>query len=111
MPCLNVIDIGDTKKAAQLFRRDLHRARAFSFARRGLREGCRKRSVESHVALDFLHGLMNMSETPTSLGTWFWRLRPREGAHSPCGPIWARSAMSAAFSRRAYTTSPAVLFS
>jgi len=61
MPSLYIIHIGDTKNAAQLFRRDFHRARAFSFAGRRLRESSRKRRVEGHVAFDFLHRLVNVA--------------------------------------------------
>src|SRR6266403_1353052 len=61
MPSLHVIDIGYAKHTAQLVGGNLHRSRAFSLARRGLGEGCRECGVKSHIAFNFLHGLVNVS--------------------------------------------------
>src|SRR5260370_26715484 len=57
---LYVIDISDAKNAAQLFGWNLHRPRALSLSGRGLGEGRGKCGVESHIAFDFLHGLVNV---------------------------------------------------
>src|SRR5437588_5641479 len=60
MPSLHVIDIGDAKNITELVCWDFHRPRAFGCARRRLRESSRKRSVEGHITLDFLHCLVDM---------------------------------------------------
>ena len=57
---LHVIHIGNSKHIAQLLRRDFQRSWAFRGARRGLGKGGRKGRVKPHIALDLLHGLMNM---------------------------------------------------
>ena len=52
---------GDAENAAQLLCWDLHRAGTFGLAGRGLRERGRAGGVESHIAFNLLHGLVNVS--------------------------------------------------
>src|SRR4051812_44467613 len=56
-----VADRSKAEIAAQLFRRDRHRARFGCGAGRGLRKGSGTGGVKGDVALDLLHGLMDVT--------------------------------------------------
>src|ERR1051326_2693159 len=57
----NVVHVAYTEEAAQLLGRNLHRSWGRRLARLGLRERRRSSGMESDVALNFLHGLVNVS--------------------------------------------------
>src|SRR5207249_8725443 len=57
----NVVHIGHSQQASQLFRRNLHWTRRRRRTRMRLREGGRGGRVESDIAFYLLHGLMNVS--------------------------------------------------
>ena len=57
----NVLDIGNANQAPQAFRWNFHWARRWSASRRRLWKGRRHGRVESHIALHFLHDLVNVA--------------------------------------------------
>src|SRR6266700_8415374 len=61
MLAANVVDIGYPQQAAQLLRRNFHWAGPGRRSWMRLRKRCGTSSVESHVAFDFLHGLVNVA--------------------------------------------------